>query len=444
MNKEFKNITCDPSDLIPYKNNPRTHSSDQVAQLMRSIEAYGFTNPVLVDEGMMIVAGHGRVEAALKLSLKAIPCVQVSGWTDEEKRAYVIADNKLAMNSDWSIDLLTKELEFLKSVDFDMDLLGFDSEELDSFIPEIFEPQADEDAAPALPKKTFVTKGDVWILGDHRLLCGDSTVLSDVEKVMGGDLAHCVWTDPPYNVNYESKAGKIQNDHMENQAFHDFLYDAYISMYAVLKDGGAIYVAHADTEGLNFRSAFAKAGFKLSGCLIWKKNALVLGRSDYQWIHEPILYGWKPTGSHRFFGGRKNTTFVDLKLPNVEQNPDGSWQINAGGEIITVRGDNLSVDMDLSSVIYHDKPKKSADHPTMKPVTLIDRFIEHSTKKGDVVLDPFGGSGSTLISCHKLGRKARLIELDEKYCDVIINRWQEYTGLDAKHESGYTYDEKKL
>jgi DNA modification methylase len=365
------------------------------------------------------------------------------GWSEPKKRAYMLADNKLALNAGWDTALLASELAGLKDLGFELGLVGFSEEELAELMGGGGDAGPDPDAAPEAPPTPVSVAGDTWLCGIHRVACGDSTVLEDVERATGGELVDAVWTDPPYNVNYESKlAGKIKNDSMDDGAFRAFLQDAFVSAFAVTKPGAAIYVAHADTEGLNFRAAFKAAGFKLSGCLIWAKNSLVLGRSDYQWQHEPILYGWKEGARHRWYGGRKKTTLQQLEGQAFVANEDGSWTVHLGGEALVIRGDNLTAEAVESTIIRVEKPGRSAEHPTMKPTELIARQLRNSTRAGDVVLDLFGGSGSTLIACETLGRAARLVELDPKFVDVIVRRWQEFTGGKATLEGdGRTFGE---
>ena len=290
------------------------------------------------------------------------------------------------------------------------------------------EAPVDPDAAPDVADPVSVP-GDTWVLGPHRVHCGDSTEIDAVDTLMAGLKVDACWTDPPYNVNYESKlAGKIKNDHMKDEAFRTFLRDAFTCAFAVMKPGAPIYVAHADTEGLNFRGAFKEAAFKISGCLVWAKDSLVLGRSDYQWQHEPILYGWKPGAAHRWYGGRKQTTVMKIGGSIFTQNDDGTVTVKVGGESIVISGENLKAAPLASTVIRCEKPKRSSEHPTMKPVELIAKMLRNSTREGDLVLDLFGGSGSTLICCEMLGRQARLMELDPRFADVIVKRWQDFTG----------------
>lgn len=423
------------AELKPYENNARTHSKEQVQQLVASMQEFGFTNPVLVDEEGRVIAGHGRLEAARILQMGEVPTITVSGLTEEQRRALVLADNKLALNAGWDIDLLRAELGDLQSAGFDISVIGFDTEELRN----LFEPLAedgltDPDDVPDVPDEPISKPGDVWVCGPHRVMCGDSTSVTDVERLMAGALADCCWTDPPYNVAYEGSAGKIKNDDMADSDFHDFLLSAYACMFIAMKPGAAIYVAHADTEGYNFRSAFKQAGSKLSGCIIWRKDSLVLGRSDYQWIHEPILYGWKEGSKHRWYGGRKQTTMIDLGDGSpFKRLEDGRYSIQMGDRLMIIDGSAMIEEL-VPSVIQEPKPKKSADHPTMKPVNLIERMLKHSARSGDLILDLFGGSGSTLMAAERLGMSSCLMELDPKFCDVIVRRWEAYTGRKAVRE----------
>jgi DNA modification methylase len=380
--------------LIPFARNSRTHSAAQIAQIAASIREFGWTNPVLVDGDNGIIAGHGRVLAARKLGLTEVPCIEISDMTDAQKRAYVIADNKLAENAGWDEELLALELGELKAEGFDLDLIGFDVEDLGRLL----EPDANtgliaDDAAPDLADKPVSQIGDIWVCGDHRVMCGDGVSIAEVEKLMDGYKADLTITDPPYNVAYQGGTAEkltIKNDSMSADAFYQFLLAAYAAMFAVSKDGAGLYVFHADSEGFAFRSAMVDAGFKFAQCCIWVKNSLVMGRQDYHWQHEPVLYGWKPNGAHRWYSDRKQTTV---------------WNF--------------------------DRPQRNDVHPTMKPIALIQYPLCNSSRGGDVVLDLFGGSGSTMIACEKHSRVARLMELDPKYCDVIVRRWQEFTGREA-------------
>ena len=376
--------------LVPYINNARTHSPEQINKLRSSLREFGFINPVIIDRDYGVIAGHGRILAAKEEGITEVPCVFADYLTEAQKKAYIIADNRMAMDAGWDEELLRVEIEALQAEAFDVSLTGFDPNEIDDLFKENLKDglhDDDFDIEAELKKPTFTKAGDVWALGRHRLVCGDSTKKETYDILMDGKKANLVLTDPPYNVNYEGTAGKIKNDHMANDAFYQFLLDAFTNMEAVMADDASIYVFHADTEGLNFRRAFADAGFYLSGCCIWKKNSLVLGRSPYQWIHEPVLFGWKKSGKHAWYAGRKETTV---------------WE--------------------------YDKPKKNAGHPTMKPIALLAYPIMNSSMTNALVLDPFGGSGSTLIACEQSERTCYTVELDEKYCDVIIKRYIEQAG----------------
>lgn len=376
------------SKLIPYVNNARTHSPAQVMKLRSSLREFGFINPVIIDRDLNVIAGHGRIMAAKEEGIKEIPCVFVDYLTEAQKKAYILADNRMAIDAGWDEELLKIEIEALQAEAFDIGLTGFDEKEIaDLFASDDGVEDDDFDVDAELENPIFTKTGDVWVLGNHRLVCGDSTKQETYELLMEGKKANLVVTDPPYNVNYEGSAGKIKNDNMANDKFYQFLFDAYSCMYQTMADDASIYVFHADTEGLNFRRAFAEAGFYLSGTCIWKKQSLVLGRSPYQWQHEPCLFGWKKSGKHQWYSGRKETTI---------------WEF--------------------------DKPKKNGDHPTMKPVPLIAYPIKNSSMTNCIVLDPFGGSGSTLIACEQTGRYCRTIELDEKFCDVIVKRYIEQVG----------------
>lgn len=435
--------------LAPYVRNARTHSEGQIAQIAASIMEFGFTNPILVGGDGVIIAGHGRLQAAQRLGLAEAPVIVLDHLSPAQRRALVIADNRIAENAGWDETLLKSELAALRLEAFDLELLGFSDEELDQLLasaglddappPALGDPDFVPEASTAAPT---TRRGDVWRLGDHRLMCGDSTSRGSVEALCLGAPIDACWTDPPYNVNYSTKAGSIANDNLESSEFRRFLCEAFSCALSVMRPGAPIYVAHADTEGLNFRAAFRDAGFKLSGSLVWVKPSLVLGRSDYQWRHEPILYGWKPGAAHSWYGGRTRTTVFERGREPVRLMPDGTLQVDAGGQTIVVSGENLSLETFDGSVIRADKPARNGEHPTMKPVGLILEMLENSTKRGDRVLDVFGGSGSTLIAAHKSGRIARLMELDERYCDVIVNRWQTFTGLEARRDGdGRTFAE---
>lgn len=426
-----------PIDNVkPRASNPRTHTAEQVEQIAASMREWGWTNPVLVDDSGELIAGHGRVMAAQTLGLKEVPVMVARGWSAEQIRAYVIADNKLALNAGWNEDLLRTEIKDLETAGFDMAVVGFGETELDELFGKDDKDgpgeEADEEAAPAIAKRAITRPGDVWVCGQHRVMCGDARNGETVAALLAGETADCVWTDPPYNVDYKGSAGKIQNDAKPDARFAELLGKAFKNAFANLVKGGAIYVAHADTEGLNFRREFVEAGFKLASCLIWRKQSIVLGHADYQWQHEPILYGWKPGAAHRWYGDRKEATIREAGGRLFEQREDGSWIIYLNDTAVVVRGENLMVAIEQGDVITEPKPAKSAEHPTMKPVQLIERMLRNSTKAKDRVLDLFGGSGSTLIACQKLGRQAYILELDPLFVDVIVRRWQEYAGQPAR------------
>lgn len=391
--------------LIPYARNSRTHSAEQVAQLARSIEQFGFTNPVLIDEHNTLIAGHGRVMAAQRLGLAQVPAIRLTHLSDAQRRAYVIADNQLALQAGWDMATLAREVEDLMEAQFDVDLLGFGEDELAALLAEHGTEEesggsggsGDEDAAPEPPAHPVTVLGDVWLLGKHRLMCGDSTSMDAVDTLMAGGLADMLLTDPPYNVAYEGKtkdALTIENDSMGDEQFRTFLRDAFVTADSVMRPGAVFYIWHADFEGYNFRGACRDAGWTVRQCLIWAKNALVMGRQDYHWKHEPCLYGWKDGAAHTWESDRKQTT-----------------------------------------VLNYDKPSRNGEHPTMKPIELFEYQMLNNTRKGDVVLDLFGGSGTTAMAAEKNRREARLMELDPKYCDVIVKRWQDFTGKQATLES---------
>ena len=436
----------------PNPRNSRTHSEEQVRDIARSITEFGWTVPLLVDEAGVLLAGHGRLLAARTLGAETVPVHRKEGLSEEQKRAYVIADNQLGLGSEWDEQLLRMELRDLMSQEFDVSVMGFGDEEINRLLRGDVPPDeqdggwTDEDSAPPAPAtdKVVSRERDVWILGKHRVMCGDSTSAEDVRVLAAGGVDAWV-TDPPYNVAYEGGTKEkltIKNDSMSDSKFREFLRAAYLAADAVLKPGAAFYVWHADSEGFNFRGAARDVGWPVRQCIIWRKNSLVLGRQDYHWQHEPCLYGWKPGASHRWFGGRKQTTISEISgaMPFLRL-PDGRWQISHGDRALIIPADAGAEEV-LSSVICVAKPSRNEDHPTMKPVALIEQQVLNSTGLNDVVLDSFGGSGTTLIACQKVGRRARLMELDGRYCDVIVKRWQEYVGREATLEqTGETFAE---
>lgn len=381
------------SELIPYVNNARTHSQEQVNKLRSSLREFGFVNPVIIDADKNVIAGHGRLMAAKEEGITEVPCVLVDYLTEAQKKAYILADNRYAQDAGWDEELLRLEIEALEGMDFDVSLTGFNEDEISDLFAgaDTSDTQDDDfDLSDALEKAAFVERGDVWVVGRHRLMCGDATSEEDVATLMDGKKANLIITDPPYNVAFESSDGlSIKNDKMENEKFYEFLLSAFKNMAAHLEKGGAAYVFHADTEGLNFRKAFIDAGFHLAGCCIWVKNSLVLGRSDYQWQHEPVLYGFLQNGKHY-------------------------WSKNAGRSQTTIWN--------------FDKPKKNKNHPTSKPLDLLAYPIGNSSQENAIVIDTFGGSGSTLMTCEQTNRICHTMELDEKYASVILRRYVEDTN----------------
>ena len=379
------------ADLLPADYNPRKDlkpGDAEYEKLKRSIEQFGYVEPVIWNQTTgRVVGGHQRLKVLMDMGMTEVDCVVVEMDEDKEK-ALNIALNKIS--GDWDKDKLALLIADLQGADFDVSLTGFEPAEIDALFKDTLKDGVkddDFDVGAELAQPTITKPGDIWTLGRHRLICGDSTKAETYDLLMGSTKANLVITDPPYNVNYEGSAGKIKNDNMADEAFYNFLLDAYTQMHSAMADDASIYVFHADTEGLNFRRAFADAGFYLSGCCIWKKQSLVLGRSPYQWQHEPCLYGWKKNGKHQWYTGRKETTI---------------WEF--------------------------DKPKKNGDHPTMKPIPLLAYPIMNSSMSNSVVLDPFGGSGSTLIACEQTDRICYTVELDEKFCDVIVKRYIEQVG----------------
>lgn len=381
------------SKLVPYINNARTHSLEQVTKLRSSLREFGFVNPVIIDRDYGIIAGHGRVMAAKEEGIEEVPCVFVDYLTEAQKKAYIIADNRFAQDAGWDEELLRIEIEALQGMDFDVGLTGFNDDEIADLFDANGKSEAEDDdfdLSAALEKASFVQRGDIWTVGRHRLMCGDATSTEDVAALMDGKKANLIVTDPPYNVDFKSSNGlSIKNDKLENDKFYKFLLAAFHNMAANLEKGGAAYVFHADTEGLNFRRAFIDAGFHLAGCCIWVKNSLVLGRSDYQWQHEPVLYGFLQNGKHY-------------------------WSKNAGRSQTTIWN--------------FDKPKKNKNHPTSKPLDLLAYPIGNSSRENSIVIDTFGGSGSTMMACEQTNRICYTMELDEKYASVILRRFVENGG----------------
>ena len=390
--------------LLPYIRNARTHTDAQVAQVAASIREFGWTNPLLVAADGVIIAGHARLAAARKLRMTEVPVIVLDHLTDAQRRALVLADNRLALDAGWDEEMLRVELASLQEDGFDLEVVGFTDEELQNLLRDPEESNVgltDEDAVPDEPERAITVAGDLWILDDHKLLCGDATSMDAIQTVLAGGLADMVFTDPPYSVSYTGKTARkltIQNDNL-GAGFYDFLREACTNVLAVTK--GAIYICMSSSELHTLFRAFTDAGGHWSTFVIWAKHHFTLGRSDYQRQYEPILYGWRNGTDHFWCGAR-----------------------------------------DQGDIWFIKRPMANLEHPTMKPVELVERALRNSSKTRDTILDVFGGSGTTLIACEKSGRQARLIELEPKYCDVIIRRWQEFTGREAKLESdGKSYSE---
>ncbi len=425
--RKYKNV--DINKLKPYKNNARTHSEEQIEKIARSIREFGFINPILIDENYGIIAGHGRMLGAKKLGMTELPCIFVEDLTDVQKRAYILADNKLALDAGWDDEILKEELQVLNELNFDISLTGFASDDFDFNQTEVSFEEDDYEVDNHLPEIPKAKYGDIYQLGNHRLMCGDSTISKDVRLLTNGEIMDLCITDPPYNVNYGSindsnygkkrtNANKILNDNMDSESFYMFLNAFYTQMLNTLKEGGAFYVFHSDTERYNFEKALKDAGGFARQNLIWVKNGLVLGRQDYQWKHEPCLYGWKNGSGHYFINDRTQTTVFEDKIDVDKMSIDELKQM-----VKKLLSENMA-----TTVIHENKPLVNDIHPTMKPLRLVSRLILNSSLKHENVIDFFAGSGSTLISCEELDRKCYAMELDPKYVDVIIDRWEKLTG----------------
>ena len=372
------------NEVIPYEKNPRINDN-AVPAVMKSIEEFGFKVPIVIDKNGIIVTGHTRLKAAKKLGMKTVPCIVADDLTPEQIKAFRLADNKVAEAAEWDMELLNEELDGI--IDIDMSDFNFGDITDSPSSEDVVEDDGENIELPSEPKTRL---GDIWMIGRHKLMCGDATSEDVLKRLMGGDKADMYLTDPPYNVAYEGKTEDkltIQNDSMEDSAFYQFLVDSFVAADSVMNEGAAFYVWHADSEGYNFRGACRAVEWELRECLIWNKNTMVLGRQDYQWKHEPCLYGWKGGAAHNWYSDRKQTTVIDM-----------------------------------------NKPNRNAEHPTMKPVQLFAYLMENSSKPGDIILDSFCGSGTTLIACEQMGRVARVLELDPKYCDVIIERYINLVG----------------
>ena len=407
-------------DVIPYENNPR-HNDEAVEMVAQSIKDFGFRYPILVDKNNVIISGHTRLKASYKLGLSKVPVMIADDLTDDKVKALRLVDNRTSEVASWDFDMLQKELD---AIDMDMNDYKFDYDELmvgsEENIVEDNPPDPDEENEPT------AKRGDIWILGNHRLMCGDSTIEEDVKKLMNGRQADLLQTDPPYNVSYVGKtkdALTIRNDSMSNKEFLEFLTKAFKRATENMKAGAVFYVWLASREHINFETALNRAGLEVREQLIWNKSILVLGHQDYQYKHEPCLYGWKDGAPHYFVDSRAETTVYEDKKPNIN---------NMSKQELKDYVKELLEEKVATTVINVDKPLRSEDHPTMKPLKLIGYQIKNSSRKGDIVLDLFGGSGSTLMACEQLGRTCYTMELDPKFVDVIIKRWETLTGKKAE------------
>ena len=429
-----------PVDRLRACARPLRDNDACVERMASAMSRFGCRIPLLVRADGEVVDGHLRLKAARALNFASVPVLLVDDMDDAQIRAFRLLVNRSATWAKWNEGELSQELAELRAMDVDLEITGFEPRELDRFLKAAALDDDDVlDTAPEAPARPVSRPGDLWLLGGHRLLCGDATLPESYAALMQGMEADMVWTDPPYNVAYEGKAGKIKNDAMSDQDFAAFLQRVFRQMVTGVRKGGAVYVAHAEDGGLGviFRQAFIQAGLKLASCLIWRKNSGVLSRADYHWQHEPILYGWRPGAPHMWFGDRKQTTVQDAFPAAVHEDGDvPCWHIMDGERIVRISGKDVHVEVLAGSVFCEPKPQRNADHPTMKPVALIERMLTNSSKRGDIVLDPFGGSGSTLMACERQDRICRTMELDPRFVDVIIRRWEDATGREALLEDG--------
>ena len=430
------------SRLIPYVNNPRKNDH-AVERMSAVIKEFGFRIPVVARSGGDLGDGHLRLKAALALGLETVPVLLADDMSPDQVKAFRLLVNRSATWASFDEELLAKEIEELMLSGFDITFTGFEQSELDRLIREHAAVEKDPEVIPEVPVEPVVREGELWLLGRHRLLCGDSLNGVAMGHLLKGEAVAMVWTDPPYNVDYTGKAGSIKNDKMSESSFESFLYEAFVRMREALRPGGAIYVAHSEVgNGLAFRQAFSRAGLRFASCIIWKKSQAVMGRGDYHWQHEPVLYGWRPGAAHKWYGNRKQKTIIEAGLPGLTLDDDGNWVILVDGRLYRLTGSDLKLEELAGTVIEVAKPARSDDHPTTKPVALIEPMISNSSPTGGLVLDSFGGSGSTLIACELLGRCCRIMELDPRYAQVEITRWQDFTGQQAMRESdGILFDE---
>lgn len=454
----------DLGTLVHYEKNARTHSPAQVEEIVGSLLEFGWTHSVLVDEHG-IVAGHGRCMAAeliyrqgkqinfpggSPIPIGFVPTIDCTGWSEAQRKAYILADNRIALNAGWDVELLSAELRELEAVNFNLHVMGFSEDELTELLAPVVEvPElgGDPDALPEDGQPLVSVPGDVWVCGPHRVACGDCTSVDDIDRLMQGEVADAVFTDPPYNVDLGKKnrrmdkaiggtrsaTGSIANDKLTEAEFGDLLAGAFAGLFTVMKPGAVMYVAHSDKAAGQFRTLFEAAGFHFSQMLVWKKNNLVVGMADFQPIHEPIMYGWKPGAKHRFYGGRKQTTVMEVGAGGpIQQLEDGRWAIKIGDQVLLVDG-HAKLEEAPSTIFHVPKPERSGLHASQKPVELIERMLKNSARAGDVVVDFFSGSGSTLIAADRLGMCARVMDLNPVMADTAVRRWMDYTGRMAVH-----------
>lgn len=409
----------DINKIKPYEKNAKLHPAEQIEQIKKSISEFGNNDPIAVDEDLIIIEGHGRYKALKELGYKKVDCIVLDGLSEEQKKAYRIAHNQLTMNTDWDMDILKEELN---RISIDMSELGFDEDLLNSIEDEFTEIHEDDfniDEALEDIDEPKSKSGDIYQLGNHVLMCGDSTSEEDLELLLDGDMVDLVLTDPPYNINISNSQGMtIENDNMNVNDFIDFLSNVFTNCNRSMKEGAVFYIWYADTSAKQFHEACTKVGWQVRENLIWVKSQFTLGRQDYQWRHEPCLYGWKDGAAHYFINDRKQSTIIDDSKTLETMTEDD------------LRAYIQSL-LDTSTVLYEKKPLVNDNHPTMKPLKLMGKLIKNSSRKNDIVLDVFGGSGSTLMAAEQLGRRCRMMELDPKYVDVIINRWERETGQKA-------------
>lgn len=449
MKIEYVNV----KDIVPYENNAKKHPESQIEQIIKSIEEFGFNDPIAIDENNVVIEGHGRLMAIKKLKFKEVQCIRLEHLTPEQKKAYIIAHNKLTMNTGFDFITLAKEMKALDTADFDLDILGFDADELEDILgyaktaEDIYEDDFNPDEY--IQPEPISKEGDLWILGNHKLYVGDSTKPEAYQVLLGDERADLVVTDPPYNVDYGSKAEainkygynfsdrRIMNDVMSNVQFIDFLSNAFKHMEEYLKPGGGFYIWHASITAFEFEVALKANNLQSRQQIIWLKNAIVLGRQDYQWIHEPCFYGWKEGAAHYFVDDRTKTTVQELEQMEISQMKKEDM-----AEILYRIKNEIP-----ETVIRENKPTRSPEHPTMKPLKLIGRLIGNSSKPKDLILDNFAGSGSTLIAAEQLGRRSVNIELDPKFADVIVQRYIRITGNEEEVQlirNGENYPLKEL